>query len=247
VLTQTVASNTIVTTQGGLPTYSIDPVTFTNLAGTGNYWYLTVEIYGTGWGTSDPYATVSVETNFGTIIVNQYCNPGDACKADRTYSGAAPTKCVTNYVLLQSELMESKGGSVTVNVKTTNVGATKCNYQGSSIYIAYTLSGTNPQPTAKPSPQPTLAPVPAGGFAPPTLDPTAQPTAPTAAPSPLPTVAPSAAPSPFPTYSATATISRISSSSEYDAGKNCFPLEPLVLTNLYAASDMVWLLTRAVD
>jgi hypothetical protein len=50
VLTETVASNSIVTTQGGLQTYSIDPVTFTNLAGTGNNWYLTVEIYGTGWG-----------------------------------------------------------------------------------------------------------------------------------------------------------------------------------------------------
>ena len=85
--------------------------TFDNLNGGSNVnWYLTVEVYGTGWGTNSPYATVSLLTSRGTTVPqsvdgsSQYCTPPDSCTttAPYLYNGAPPTKCVTNQLISPS-------------------------------------------------------------------------------------------------------------------------------------------------
>jgi hypothetical protein len=219
VLTQTQSSNSLVSSTYGL-SYDIKPVTFTNLNGGSNVnWYLSVSIYGTGWGSNTPYATISVVTRTqGTVAIQESCTPTSRCAADRTYDGSAPFDCVSNYALLPSDLLDADGGSVTVKVTTVNVLKTQCNYKGSSLFVHYTLSASNPQPTVLPTPEPSSPPV-QGGASNPTRSPSMHPTAPSPAPSPLPTTAPTSAPSPFPSYQGLATITRYSSSNVFDFAK----------------------------
>ena len=150
-------SSNVVTDSNGLPTYSIQPTRFTHLGFEASKWYLSVAIYGTGWGINNPGATITLTTKQGPSVLNSYyrCDPGNHCIANsNNYGSDLPTLCVTNHEIDSSDLLESDFGSIQLDVTTSNVQSTICQYKGFSIYLEFTLSGSNPQPTRMPTTAP---------------------------------------------------------------------------------------------
>jgi hypothetical protein len=130
--------------------FSAPTVRFTGL-GTATSYYLTVGVYGTGFGANSDsefyYATVKVNG----VALPFKCNPGNSCPNPQR------SDCIANYAIDPSGILPASGGSLTLDLVTTGVSFTQCFYNGSALYVTYTLSGSQPMPTLTPSVAPTPA------------------------------------------------------------------------------------------
>ena len=141
--------------------YTVPEHTFSGL-GAGRTYYLSVDIYGTGFGSGRAdlnYATISV--NGKTIM--QKCNPGNTCD-EATDNARLATRCVANHPIAASSSPGSStimdpalGGSVTVSTITAGFSTTSCHYNGSAVFVTYSLWASQLMPTNMPTQQPTPA------------------------------------------------------------------------------------------
>lgn len=144
----------------------------------GRSWYLTLSVYGTGFGPSTSGEFVRFFVNDAVVDLYEgvplQCAP-IAPAGPVVYAAAAPTAsmaspthggctaafvdCSTN-INVTASILSDQGGSIKIGARSYGVVTSPCPYggaAGNTVYLKFELS-TSPQPTAKPTPSPTSKP-----------------------------------------------------------------------------------------